>query len=133
MGQRGRGKIGASYAHDPRVEERTHTTQKTLALEAKVGGAVPTHSLGVLGRLVWLSRGVGCRLESSISCFSVVWLLVIVKGGEFREDLRLFKYGRRFRLVIRCLAPVPCICSPRSAYAHDSYAAGAGGSTVAGA
>ena len=57
-GKRGRGKIGASYAHDPRVEERTHTSQKTGALEAKVGGAhgVPTHSLGILGRLVWLSR-----------------------------------------------------------------------------
>ena len=58
MGQRGRGKIGASYAHDPRVEERTHTSQKSGALEAKVGEAhgVPTHSLGILGRLVWLSR-----------------------------------------------------------------------------
>ena len=54
-GERGRGKIGASYAHDPRVEERTHTSQKTGALEAKAGGAhgVPTHSLGILGR-VWV-------------------------------------------------------------------------------
>ena len=41
-----------SYAHDPRVEERAHTSQKP---EAKVDGAlgVPAHSLG---RLVWLSK-----------------------------------------------------------------------------
>ena len=44
-----------SYAHDPRVEERTHTSQKP---EAKVGAApgVLVHSLGILGRLVWLSK-----------------------------------------------------------------------------
>ena len=56
-----RGKIGASYAHDPRVEERTHTSQKkTVALEAKVGGAhgVLTHSLGVIHDNVHL-WGVG--------------------------------------------------------------------------
>ena len=73
MGQRGRGKIGASYADDPRVEERTHTSQKTGALEVKVGGAngVPTHSLGVHGRLVWLSR---VWVETIDLCLSAVLL-----------------------------------------------------------
>jgi len=44
-------KSTASYAYDPRVEERTHTSQKP---EAKVGAApgVPARSFCILGRSV---------------------------------------------------------------------------------
>jgi len=56
MGVRGKGegKIGASYANDPRVEERAHTSQKTGAHEAKVGGAHGTV-------LAFLGGWCGCR------------------------------------------------------------------------
>ena len=59
------GRVGRWYAHDPRVEERTHTSQTP---DAEVGGApgVPAHSLGICGRLV--CRRCGFFFVTSFNC-----------------------------------------------------------------
>jgi len=59
------GRVGRWYAHDPRVEERTHTSQTP---DAEVGGVpgVPAHSLGICGRLV--CRRCGFFFVTSFNC-----------------------------------------------------------------